>query len=1116
MSSPLRHSHRCLRIRRRRQLLAEQLESRSLLAAVITVNSALDIGAPDDVLTLREAIEISNRTLDVSLLTPKQQAQIVGTPTDSDTDTIAFNVPGAGVHTISPTSALPAITDPVIINGYTQPDAHPNTNGRAQGDNAVLQIELNGANAGFNNGLTIIGGHSTVRGLVVNQFGFSQILLSGSGGNVIEGNFIGTTPDGVGSPPRGVDGVRTFNGSSNNRIGGTDPDDDALDGQVAARNVISGNRFGVSLYTDDNIVEGNLIGTQANGILPLPNENGVYIDGGSHNLIGGTAPSAGNVISACKSQGDASNGVLIIGSNFGPATGNIVQGNLIGTDITGASNLGNEGRGVFIQDAAANLIGGTVAGAGNIIAYNRGEGVGIQGNVSVRNSILGNSIYANKFGIDIAGEGITHNDPRDADSGPNNLQNTPVLTQADLSGAQLKISYNVPSGPTYSQYPIRVQFFKADPTDQGQTFLGDDLYEATEAGTTPTIVFTPLVALTTGDRIVATATDNFGDGNTSEFSPAVTLPDCSTVVSSPSDSGTGSMRDAMNCADATPGLNTISFNIAGSGVQTITLATALPAITDPVIIDGYTQPGAMANTNAIDDRDPAKRGLNGTLLIQLSGPAGGTPAISGLNITGSGNTVRGLVINGFANNGIAINGGDNNVVVGNYIGTDPTGMAAIGNGKWGVLINTGSADNRVGTDGDGLSDPAERNLIGGSGFGGIGITGANTDRNVVAGNLIGTNRLGTAALANANRGIDVFNGARQNRIGTNSDGLNDGAERNVLSGNGWDGVGIYGIGTSNNVIAGNYVGVDVSGTSAISNVMQGVTIFGGAPNNVIGGLLPGSGNTIAFNQQNGVTVTNPASLDNPIVGNAIFSNAHLGIDLGNDGATANDNGDLDPGADNKQNFPEISYATPSGGMLKVTYNIPSDPANSTYPFRVEFFKADADGQEGQTYLGFDTFTSADYLAGGKSVTIATAAAIKVFDKIVATATDSLPTGEPANTSEFSDNIVIASPWKNPRNRLDVNDDTHVAANDAVAVINYINAFKSGPVPPSAFIGQPFGFLDTNADGNVAPNDALDVINAINGDQEGEGEGGSDLLAADANDLLALLVYDLLAQSQRKR
>jgi hypothetical protein len=268
-----------------------------------------------------------------------------------------------------------------------------------------------------------------------------------------------------------------------------------------------------------------------------------------------------------------------------------------------------------------------------------------------------------------------------------------------------------------------------------------------------------------------------------------------------------------------------------------------------------------------------------------------------------------------------------------------------------------------------------------------------------------------------------------------------------------------------------------------------------------------------------VSVLSTDAEHNAIVGNSIYQNGGLGIDLGEDGLSQNDSGDADSGTNNSQNFPNISYATKDAGQLKMTYKVDSLPANSTYPIRVEFFQADADAQEGQTYLGFDTFTTADYLAGGKTVTFAAAAPIKVFDKIVATATDSLPTGEPANTSEFSASAVVASPWFNPRNRLDVNNDTHIAPNDAVAVINYINGFGGGVVPDDADNSDPY--IDVNGDNHVAPNDALDVINAINAGQGSEGEPSEGEAPAEPSlslvaDLLALLAADPEIQSARRR
>src|SRR5262245_47258739 len=161
--------------RKTRRLFLEPLENRSLLSAIITVNSANDADVRDSELTLREAISINNRTLSVASLTAAEQAQVSGTPTNADTDTINFNIPGSGVHTISPSSALPHITDPVIINGYSQPAnggaaASPNSNGTSLGLNTVLLIELDGTNAGGTDGLFITAGNSTVRGLVINRF----------------------------------------------------------------------------------------------------------------------------------------------------------------------------------------------------------------------------------------------------------------------------------------------------------------------------------------------------------------------------------------------------------------------------------------------------------------------------------------------------------------------------------------------------------------------------------------------------------------------------------------------------------------------------------------------------------------------------------------------------------------------------------------------------------------------------------------------------------------------------------------------------------------------------------------------------------------------------------
>src|SRR5262249_7804125 len=138
----------------------EPLEERSLLAAVITVNSVLDTNARDSALTLREAMLISNRTLAMESLTADELAQVSGTPTSTDTDTIAFNIPGSGVRTIGLNTSLPTVGDPVTIDGYTQPNAIPNTNGlelgpTAKGSNATLQVEISKVSGTISKGFNI-------------------------------------------------------------------------------------------------------------------------------------------------------------------------------------------------------------------------------------------------------------------------------------------------------------------------------------------------------------------------------------------------------------------------------------------------------------------------------------------------------------------------------------------------------------------------------------------------------------------------------------------------------------------------------------------------------------------------------------------------------------------------------------------------------------------------------------------------------------------------------------------------------------------------------------------------------------------------------------------------
>jgi hypothetical protein len=220
----------------------------------------------------------------------------LGRPSRSQTtppgaDQIRFNiVSAASDKTISPTSALPTVTERVSINGYSQTGASPNT--LAEGNDAVLKIQLNGTNAGPAHGLVIEASDSTLRGLVINRFVGNGVFITGSGAtdNNVLGNFIGTSVAGSADLGNGGDGVEVFD-ASDNTVGGA---------QAAVRNVISGNTDdGVEFQGDTlgNEVLGNFIGTRANGIEALGNgDDGVHILG-EGNTVGGTAAGTRNVIS---------------------------------------------------------------------------------------------------------------------------------------------------------------------------------------------------------------------------------------------------------------------------------------------------------------------------------------------------------------------------------------------------------------------------------------------------------------------------------------------------------------------------------------------------------------------------------------------------------------------------------------------------------------------------------------------------------------------------------------------------------------------------------------------------------------------------------------------------
>lgn len=373
-------------------------------AAPIVVDSTADnTTSGDGECTLREAINNANST---SGDTTGGDC-VIGT--GSGGNTIDFNITHTSVgdtftnqgftgYTIKPGSALPNITSTVTINGYSEPNAQPNTGVSPNPLNGILLIEIDGTNAGGSNGFTLSPGSdaSILKGIIANNFTICGIAIHATNIN-IQGNYLGTDPTGLIARSNwcGVTGNSDPSHLGTHvLVGGTQPNE---------RNLISGN--GTSgIYPSNNwVIQGNYIGTDSTGIHALGNgqinSGGISIDNADTVLVGGDVPGSTNVIS----------GNYLYGISPAEATNVTIQGNYVGVDATGLKSLGNGSFGVFPGGTTNVLIGGTTALARNIISGNTYVDVAVFG--SPHTTVEGNFIGVDKNGninsqIVAAGTGV--------------------------------------------------------------------------------------------------------------------------------------------------------------------------------------------------------------------------------------------------------------------------------------------------------------------------------------------------------------------------------------------------------------------------------------------------------------------------------------------------------------------------------------------------------------------------------------------------------------------------------------------------------------------------------------------------------------------------------------
>jgi parallel beta-helix repeat protein len=762
--------------------------------ATFTVTSNLDAGAG----TLREAITLANGTVGI--------------------DNINFNF-GAPT-TITLTSCLPAIVDPVIIDGYTDGASLPGAPSITVQANCINGFEFNAGSTG-----------STIKGLVI--YGCNRgIYLINSSNHTIQGNFIGTNSTGTAVAPS----IISWNGieidqSSNNLIGGL---------VLGEQNLISGcNEQAIRIQGSslNNIIRGNLMGTNRTGTASIPNgQNAVFQIGASNgtlvefNLISGNGQRAvfsdnctnlivqsnliGTNATGNAALGNGTFGLEIVGNSHNPSILNnvigastfhgiainnclrpIIKGNKIGVGFDGTSVIGNSQHGIMVINCLRPTIGGALAGEGNIISNNSLFGI---------QAVLCDSlrIKGNRIGLDANG-----------------------LT--DRGNNEHGINISDCRNPTIGGTTLLERNYIAGNTIHGITINGALSDRAIVKG-----------------NVIGLGTD----------------------LSTPIGNGAHGI-EIIDCEDSyIGGLTALERNyIAQNGANGLTMERC----------DNSTIAG---NYVGVDGTGLLARGNNnlGIRVFSSNNMMIGGTSIAARNISSANES--GIVLDGTSSNGS---------IKANFAGLGADGTTPLGNKFSGIYLLGTCTNITVGG-----STFAERNVCSSNGYlanTGDGIRIEGPDGNIILGNYCGVDSTGTLARPNHWGGISM-NESDNNTIG--GPGLFEG---NIVAANLNE--GFYLRNANNNTIIGNYIGTDKTGTLQLGNEDWGINISPAGPNfdNIIGGSLANR-NIIAYNRNvpgfadggPGVYV-NTNSHRNLITYNKIYCNEQRGIErngAGNDNLAA--------------------------------------------------------------------------------------------------------------------------------------------------------------------------------------------------------------------------------------
>ncbi|MDT5261167.1 MAG: hypothetical protein QOC61_171, partial [Acidobacteriota bacterium] len=928
-------------------------------------------------------------------------------------NTIAFNIPGGSAHTITPTSPLPQVTDPVMIDGTTQP-----------GFAGTPVISLVGAGAGSSHGLHFVTGNSRVRGLSITRFQGDGIVFQHGSHNIVEGNFIGVDATSeTAAAGNGSDGVYAEN-STDVLIGGVG---------AGARNIIAGNgRFGVYCLAGSSGTQivNNYFGTDATGTTKLPNgSHTIYLENSGGANVNGNVVSnsgAGGIVllnspstaihanrvgldaagtAAMPNGGDGvfvqNSPNVVIGSahpndrniiansgRFGiyildGSTGAKVQGNYVGTDATGADAMPNGSHGVYLENSGAALVTSNVVAncrAGGVVLLNAADsvvkanlvGLSADGATAMPNG--GDGVFVQRSPNVVVGS--MHPNDRNviANSGRFGVYildgSSGVKVEGNRIGTDAAGAARMPNG----SHDLLFE-------NSGGASIGSNLLSNSGAaglvlvGSGGSNVYGNFIGT---DAAGTAAMPNGGDGVFVQNSPDVTIgsahPNDRNVVANSGHHGIyvldGSARTKVQgnfVGTDAAGATKMSSGVEGIRVDNTDAASVLSNVVANsgevgVLLFGASNAVVKGNLVGlgVDGTTPMRSALDGVLVITSPHALIGGPTASERNV----------VANSGRHGVYVLSNSTGARVDGNLVGTDASGMVAMPSAVEGVRVDD--------TDAVSISG----NVVANSGEVGLLLFGASNA--VVEGNLVGVGANGTTPMGSVLDGILITN-SPNTRIGGNTP-----EARNVIAANRRHGIWILG-GTTGVRVQGNSIGTDASGAANLGNTQAGVFINESASNNSIGGVEVGAGNRIAHNGGDGILVGD--GVGTSVLGNSIYANGGLGIDLGPDGVTPNDALDADGGPNRLQNFPVITSVNGSGGTTTVSGTLDSA---SGAQYRVELFanaELDPSGHgEGQTFLAStDVTTDA---SGHASFSVGVPASASTL--ISATATDSS-----GNTSEFS-------------------------------------------------------------------------------------------------------------------